>query len=80
MQPYQPISRDVFEELEMLAAFRQSCVLVYRAANGGTVSVQTRIIRLIREPEGEYLVTEEGLRLRLDQLLAVDDRGLQLWA
>lgn len=79
MLPYQPVSRDLYEELEMRAAFRQPCRLLYRAANGGIVSVQTRIGALIREEEGEYLVTDEGLRLRLDHLLAVDDQGLQYW-
>ena len=77
---YQPVSRDLYEELEMRAAFRQPCRLVYRAANGGTVSLQTRISALLREPEGEFLVTEEGLRLRLDQLLGLDDQEMQHWA
>jgi len=80
MHRYQPISREIFEELEMRAAFRQPCRLLYRAFNGGTIAVQTRILSLVQEPGGEYLVTGEGLRLRLDELLAVDGRQLQHWA
>ena len=80
MRPYQPVNRDLYEELEMRAAFRQPCRLVYRASNGGTISVQTRISLLIREPDGEYMMTEEGNRLRLDQLLALDEIPLQHWA
>ena len=79
MQPYQPISREVYEELEVRAAFQQLCTIRYRADNGGLVSLQTRF-RLLKEEDAEFALLENGRKFRLDHLVSVDDLVLEHWA
>ena len=80
MQPYVPINRDVKEELEMRVAFRMPATLQFRGEQGALLTVSGRIVRLENEEEGEFLFTEQGHRVRLDQLLALDGNVLHHWA
>lgn len=80
MQPYVPISRDVKVELEMRAAFRMPATLQFRGEQGALLTIYGRIDRMENEEEGEFVVMEQGHRVRLDRLLSLDGNVLRPWA
>jgi hypothetical protein len=70
------LSEDVQEELKMLAALHETCVLQFRADNGGVVTLKT-VIRDVFEAEGLRLLTENGIIIRQDQLVSVNGKPLE---
>lgn len=72
MEQNEHVSNAVYEELKMLAAVRERCVLQFRAGNGGTVTVETVIQDVFEDENSQYLLAENGLTLQLHQLIAVN--------
>lgn len=62
---YTPISCALYDELE-LAAMRKTPVSI-ELANGDIVHVIIRTLEA-RKHDGEYLITESGLEIRLDEI------------
>lgn len=77
MNEYKPIDNEIFEELEVLAALKKHCYLKFEAENGGTPEITARITGVYSLGDGQYLKTEEGLSIRLDRLVQVDDKTLK---
>lgn len=77
MDEFKPINREILEELEVLSALKKHCLLKFEAENGGTPEIKTRIIGIYTLGNEQYLKTEEGLSIRLDKLLQVDDKPLK---
>ncbi|WP_073110964.1 hypothetical protein [Hymenobacter daecheongensis] len=75
---YHPISCSFYDELEARATTRQPCTLTYRPEPDTPPSTTHGIIQdlFIRE-KVEYLRLENGLEIRLDTLVAVDDKELR---
>lgn len=75
---YQPISCSFYDELEARATLGRPCTLVYRTeADSPPVSYQGIIADLFIRDKVEYLRLQDGFELRLDALLAVDDKELR---
>jgi Rho-binding antiterminator len=72
---YQPIDCDFHDLLETLATTRRRAVLEYRDDDGAPQRRDAVVVDVFARDGAEYLVLDDGLRLRLDRLLAVN--GLQ---
>jgi len=77
MEPDKKVSAEVFVEIETLKLLRQSYTLQFRAPNGGISSVQTKILDVFEDEEGQYLLGEGGLTLQLNQLLSINGKPLE---
>jgi hypothetical protein len=62
------------EELEELAAVRETCTLQFRGSNGGVATLQTEIRQLFEEDNELYLITKDGLPIKLRELVAVNGK------
>ena len=72
---YTPINRLFYDELAVLAATGWRCQLVYRTEpDSPPITYQGIITDLLTEDEVEYLRLADGFTLRLDQLLAVNNK------
>jgi Rho-binding antiterminator len=75
---YQPINCSFYDELEALATTGQPCALFYRTeADSPPVTYRGIIADLFIRDKVEYLRLQDGFELRLDALLAVDDKELR---
>ncbi|WP_303309514.1 hypothetical protein [Hymenobacter sp. BT730] len=75
---YQPINCSFYDELEALATTRQRCTLVYRTEPDTPPSTYSGVITdLFLRDKVEYLRLEDGFEVRLDNLVAVDDKELR---
>lgn len=77
MENKKPVTEELYEELKMLRAMRETCVLQFRADNGGAVTVQTKIRDVFEDEEGQYLLGENGLTLQLHQLIVINGKPLE---
>ncbi len=77
-KPYQPISCSFYDELEARATTQHTCTLLYRTeADTPPATYQGIIADLYIRDKVEYLRLADGFELRLDALLAVDDKELR---
>jgi Rho-binding antiterminator len=77
MSDYRPINCNFYDELEARATLRQPCVIAYRPQLDAPITTVTGIIdTLYIRDKVEYLRLTDGVELRLDWLVAVDDREL----
>jgi hypothetical protein len=77
MNEFKPINEEILEELEILSAMKKRCLIKFEAENGGTSVLNTRIMGICSLGDVKYLKTEEGLSIRLDKLIQVDDNLLK---
>ncbi len=75
MSQYIPVTRSVKEHLEELIVLNKQCTLQFRTDSQAIISVQTNLLDLYTEERTEYLMTVEGLRIALEDLVDVD--GMQ---
>lgn len=76
--PYQPISCTFYDELEARATTGQECTLTYRPEPDTPPSTTRGIITdLFIQDKVEYLRLQDGFEIRLDTLVAVDDKELR---
>jgi hypothetical protein len=62
------------DELELLAALRRVCEIIFRAANGSRSVIRDRIADLYSREGIEYLKTGSGLEIELTKLIEVDGK------
>ncbi|GAB4411679.1 MAG: hypothetical protein OHK0039_17040 [Bacteroidia bacterium] len=74
MQAYTPIDCSFYDELEALATRRRTCAIAYEDDQGSEQTIEARIQDLRAEQGIEYLLTDSGLKLRLDRLRSVDGK------
>jgi len=72
-QPYTPVSCDYYDELEALATRHKPVEIIF-INNGGKSVIRAQIANLYTRDKMEYLVTDSGLEIRLDQLVQVDGK------
>jgi hypothetical protein len=77
MDEFKPINEEILEELEVFVAMKKRCLIKFEAENGGEPEITARIIGLYTLENEKYLKTEEGLSIRLDKLIRVDDKTLR---
>ncbi|RFP64801.1 hypothetical protein D0N36_12240 [Hymenobacter lapidiphilus] len=76
--PYRPISCSFYDELEARATTGQPCSLIYRTEPDTPPSTYHGVIQdLYIQDKVEFLRLADGFQLRLDNLLAVDDKELR---
>ncbi len=73
MAPYKSISCDFYDRLEIFAMRGDIVNIVYRNARGGSERISGRIQTIRAEQGAEFLILEEGTRIRLDYLISVND-------
>ncbi len=79
MEPYQPISRDVYEVLEEMYLLKQAFNLTFQQDFLKRTIIDATILDLYTEDGAEYLILEGGVRLRLDQVVAINGKPVQYW-
>ncbi|WP_343691802.1 hypothetical protein [Chitinophaga sp.] len=70
---YQPINCDYYDRLEAWATMRTICLIRFRSEDGQTQEVSSRIADLFVLDKVEYMRLENGLVLRLDSLVDVNN-------
>ena len=74
MVPNQEVNSRLKEELEELAAVHETCTLQFRGSNGGVATLQTEIRHLFLEEEEPYVVTKDGLPIKLRDMVSVNGK------
>lgn len=70
--PYQRISCDRYDQLEIYATFKNVLRVQYYDAEGQVVSSELSITTLQTKDKAEYLIANTGLRIRLDQIISIE--------
>jgi hypothetical protein len=76
MENRKAVPEAVYEELKMIQALREPCVLQFHGSNGGLVTVQTTLQDVFEDEDGQFLLAENGLTLQLHQLVALNGKPL----
>ena len=74
---YQPISCNFYDELEALATLKKRSLIRYLSIEGNHIEVEAIIVDLYTKNKEEFMQLDNGLILRLDQLVEVDGKALQ---
>lgn len=70
---YKPIACGLYDELELRALRKSWISLVYNDKNNGLKTIECIIVDLFSKDEVEYLKTDMGIVIRLDDLVEVDN-------
>jgi len=74
-EKYIPINCDFYDEIEILAMRKNKCKIVYRDKED---KVQTLVDVIINDVyaknKEEFLIINNELKIRLDQLISIDDK------
>ena len=68
MEPYKPVACDFVDQIE-IAALRKKTGLIRFLDEGVEKEIQDQVINWETENKIEYLITRQGRRIRLDQIL-----------
>ncbi|NUN09685.1 MAG: hypothetical protein HUU54_10965 [Ignavibacteriaceae bacterium] len=71
-EKYTPIACGLYDRLEELATFGKECEIEYSENGNNPIKVVSRITDLRSLEGAEYLITENGLKIRLDWLIEVN--------
>ena len=71
--PYQPIDCNYYDRLEAWATMRTICKIVFRDEEGKEQDVTARIEDVYALNKVEYMRMDNGLVIRLDSLLSVNN-------
>lgn len=70
---YKPIACGLYDELELRALRKSKVVLSYKDENNIIKSIECVITDLFSKDKVEYLKTDAGLVIRLDDIVEVDN-------
>ena len=70
---YSPIDCNYYDRLEAWATLKESCTIVWINNDGIKHQVKSKILNFEIRNGAEYLVGEQGLQIRLDQLVSVNN-------
>jgi len=70
--PYKPIDCTYYDRLEAWATLKESCAIVWTDQDQVTQEAQSSIVDLVLQDGAEYLVGENGLKIRLDLLVSIN--------
>ncbi|TWV93336.1 hypothetical protein [Chitinophaga pinensis] len=71
--PYQPIDCNYYDRLEAWATMRTICQILFRDEEGKEQDVTARIEDVYALNKVEYMRMDNGLVIRLDSLIAVNN-------
>lgn len=69
---YQPLACSLYDNLEALATRKTRCVIVYKTENTEHTT-ESIIVDLFARNGAEFLKLENGIVIRLDELITVND-------
>jgi Rho-binding antiterminator len=72
--PYHPIDCDLYDELVLLSMGRKQCHICYRDEQGLEVQCSGQIIDIASQDGQEFLILQQGSKIRLDALLSINDQ------
>ena len=70
---YKPVACGLYDELELRALRKQTVCLVFFNDKNKNETIQCTIIDLFSKDKTEYLKTNEGLVIRLDNVVEMDN-------
>lgn len=71
--PYQPIDCNYYDRLEAWATMGTGCLIIFLDETGRQQEISARIENLYTVDKVEYMQLDNGLVLRLDSLLSVNN-------
>jgi len=74
---YSPIDCNYYDRLEAWATLRKDCDIVWINSDAIKHHVKSKILNFEIRNGAEYLVGEQGLQIRLDQLVTVNGIPLE---
>jgi Rho-binding antiterminator len=77
MSKYSPIDCNYYDRLEAWATLRKDCDIVWINNDRLKHQVKSKILSLEIRNGAEYLIGEQGLQIRLDQLISVNGIPLE---
>lgn len=78
MKSYSLVACDFHDELEALATLRQVCQILYYGSEGEMISTESVIVDLYAAGGADFLKLMDGTKIRLDHLISVNQKRLQL--
>jgi len=75
-QPYQPISCDFYDELELLA-LRKTPATILIQTEDGIATINSVIHTFQTKNKEEFMILEDGQSIRLDLLISVNGKELK---
>lgn len=72
MKPYLPIDCSYYDRLEAWATLKQTCVIRWMDQDGHRQEIKSKINDLLLKDGVEYLLADNNLIIRLDQLISVN--------
>ena len=79
MENSKPVPEAVYEELKMIAATKERCVLQFQATNGGVSTLETRLMDVFEDADGQFLLGENGFVLSLPQIISINGKPLDFY-
>ena len=77
MEPYQPVSRDFYEEVELLIVQKRSCDITFTASNDAVSRITGHLNKLYSRDGIEYLVLGNGLEIALNKIISLNGKRPQ---
>ena len=74
MKDYKPVNCDFYDELEALSTLKKKSDIIFIGDNGGKSVIQGRISDLYTRDHVEYMKLDNGLEIRLDQIVEIDGK------
>ncbi len=76
MSTYIPINCSYYDELEAIATLRKVVTIHFRDQAGIDRQVNAKITNLFTKEKEEFMVLDNGLQIRLDQLISADGKAV----
>ncbi len=73
-EKYIPINCDFYDEIEILAMRRTKCKIVYQNKENEVQTIEGIINDVYAKNKEEFLIVNKELKIRLDQLISIDDK------
>lgn len=73
---YSPIDCNFYDELESIATLKKKSAIIYRNDIGVSIKTEDTIKTFITRDKEEFAELENGMLIRLDQLISVDGKML----
>ena len=77
MKKYQPINCHFYDELELLAIRQKNCSITYLDESGNSLEKVGIIVDFKIISAAEFMLLNDGSKIRLDRLISVDGKVLE---
>jgi Rho-binding antiterminator len=70
---YKRISCHFYDKLESYASFKKKLMIAYSDEKNKVITAEVEIKTFETKNKSEYLITQKGKRIRLDQIISVEE-------